>query len=131
MSESDRTDEDLAERLLAVEPVMYNHFIEISEGRAAWRGYEDKLDTALVLLFDDEPCSLGRCEPPPPWTVVGNEVAGAWRAANPQHPMPDVGFLNDGGAVAALEEYARLETEAPNCKAMAVARLGRFSRAKS
>ncbi len=42
-----------------------------------------------------------------------------------------VGFLNDGGAVAALEEYARLETEAPNCKAMAVALLGRFSRAKS
>lgn len=78
-----------AENLLAVEPVMYNHFIDISDGQSGWEQHQERLNEALSLLCRDEPFSLRHMNPPPLWTETGSDRVAEWYEAHPDHPMAD------------------------------------------
>ena len=75
-----------AEKLLAVQPVAHNHFIEIKEHPEKWQSFQGNLDEALQRLLSDEPYSLRHRQPPPLWTVAGNKAFQEWCAQNPDHP---------------------------------------------
>jgi len=77
---------EIAARLLAVPPLLYNYFIAVNEDQKTWPLHQQYLDAALLVLERDDSYSLRRQSPPPLWTEVGNEAYQAWCRTNPDHP---------------------------------------------
>jgi hypothetical protein len=174
---SETPSEAEVEKLLAIQPVIYNHFIEISDHPEKWPEHEHHLDAALRLLACATAYSLRHHSPPPLWTEVGSDACDQWRRSHPDHPMSDerraserqragqevmtwawcspqaftperlkmlhdclpdcdasirfdllrcIGFLGDRSARDSLRELVAIESESPNCRAMASVLLHRF-----
>jgi len=82
------TDEE-ARTILKQAPQMPNYLLAVRDERDQWQQHKAKLDSALALLYRDEPYSLRHMPSPPSGEPFGsaskNEVS-EWRARNPNHP---------------------------------------------